>query len=60
MVRTTQDDIAAATGLNPRTVSRAMKTLQKKSRLYIRRGEYLLRQPLTLASAFDQDEMTAE
>jgi CRP-like cAMP-binding protein len=57
LVRTTQDDIAAATGLNPRTVSRAMKVLQKKGRLYIRRGEYLLRQPLSLASAFDQDEM---
>lgn len=53
LVRSTQDDIAAATGLNPRTVSRAMKVLQKKGRVYIRRGEYLLREPLTLAAAFD-------
>lgn len=60
LVRTTQDDIAAASGLNPRTVSRAMKVLQKKGRLYVRRGEYLLRQPLTLASAFDKDEMGDE
>ncbi|MCC6810588.1 MAG: Crp/Fnr family transcriptional regulator [Deltaproteobacteria bacterium] len=57
LVRTTQDDIAAASGLNPRTVSRAMKVLQKKGRLYIRRGEYLLREPVTLSAAFDADEM---
>ena len=57
LIRTTQDDIAAASGLNPRTVSRAMKVLQKKGRLYIRRGEYLLREPLSLALAFDDAEM---
>ena len=50
----TQDDIASATGLNPRTVARAMKALQQKGRLYVRRGEYLLRQPLTLASALSE------
>jgi CRP-like cAMP-binding protein len=55
LVRTTQDDIAASTGLNPRTVSRAMKVLQKKGRLYIRRGEYLLREPMTLTAAFGDE-----
>lgn len=58
MIRTTQDDVAAAAGLNPRTVSRAMKVLQKKGRLYVRRGEYLLRQPCTLAAAFAEEEMS--
>jgi CRP-like cAMP-binding protein len=57
LVKTTQDDIAAATGLNPRTVSRAMKVLQQKGRLYIRRGEYLLRQPLTLSAAFANEDI---
>ena len=57
LIRTTQDDIAAASGLNPRTVSRAMKVLQKKGRLSIRRGEYLLREPLSLALAFDDSEI---
>jgi CRP-like cAMP-binding protein len=57
LVHTTQDDIAAASGLNPRTVSRAMKVLQQKGRLYIRRGEYLLRQPLTLAQAFAAQDL---
>jgi CRP-like cAMP-binding protein len=56
LVRTTQDDLAAATGLNPRTVSRAMKALQKKGRVYIRRGEYLVREPLSLAAAVANDE----
>jgi len=57
MVCTTQDEIAAASGLNARTVSRAMKALQKNGRLYIRRGEYLLRSPLTLAQAFGTDAL---
>jgi CRP-like cAMP-binding protein len=56
MIRGTQDDIAACTGLNPRTVSRAMKDLQKKGRLYIRRGEYLLREPLSLAAAASKED----
>ncbi len=57
LIKTTQDDIAAASGLNPRTVSRAMKVLQKKGRLYIRRGEYLLREPLTLATVFAAEDI---
>lgn len=55
-IHSTQDDVAAATGLNPRTVARAMKALQKEGRVYVRRGEYLIRQPLTLHLAVQGDE----
>lgn len=54
-VKVTQDDIAAAKGINPRTVARALKVLQQKGRLSVRRGEYLLREPATLASAFTSE-----
>jgi CRP-like cAMP-binding protein len=58
-IRSTQDDIAAATGLNPRTVARAMKVMQQLGRLYVRRGEYLVRQPLTLAALQENGEAPA-
>lgn len=51
-IKSTQEEIASAAGLNARTVARAMKELQKMGRLYIRRGEYVLRQPLSLVQAF--------
>lgn len=57
-IKATQEEIAAASGLNPRTVARAMKALQKKGRLYIRRGEYVLRQPLSLTQALMEEEAT--
>lgn len=55
-IHSTQDDVAAATGLNPRTVARAMKALQKEGRVYVRRGEYLIRQPHTLHLAVGGEE----
>lgn len=61
LLRVTQDDIASATGLNPRTVARAMKALQQKGRLYVRRGEYLLRQPMSLVCVLSESaEATSE
>lgn len=59
LIATTQEDVASASGLNPRTISRALKVLQQKGRVYIRRGEYLLRQPETLAEAFSPEEIAS-